>query len=88
MSIWSSIIQLPSGNAWNIIKDVWTTDSDLDTTKILQFLSKHAHQMDDKLGKVGCSQNHCHWCAATNAVCEVCLCPYIPLYVCGFIRVV
>ncbi|XP_046645135.1 uncharacterized protein LOC124335746 isoform X3 [Daphnia pulicaria] len=65
-----TIIQLPSGNAWNIIKDVWTTDSDLDTTKILQFLSKHAHQMDDKLGKVGCSQNHCHWCAATNAVCE------------------
>lgn len=46
-------------------------DSDLDITKILQFLSEHTHPMENKPNEFGCSRRYCHWCGATNAVSQV-----------------
>jgi hypothetical protein len=64
-------IQLPSENAWRIIKAAWNSESDLDIAEILFFLREHTHQMDSKIHDNSCSRQHCHWCAVEIAVCKV-----------------
>ncbi|KAI9560643.1 hypothetical protein GHT06_011593 [Daphnia sinensis] len=54
-----AVIQLPTGNAWSIVRDAWTTESDLEMDIFLSFLREHTHQI--------CTGRHCQWCTVSEA---------------------
>ncbi|XP_059350788.1 uncharacterized protein LOC130693199 [Daphnia carinata] len=54
-----AVIQLPTGNAWSIIKDAWTNESSLEMNIFLNFLREHTHQ--------SCTGHNCQWCTVSEA---------------------